>query len=79
MPHETLLISPFQDLQLISWTLIVGLPVLLLLASLTMGWTVLSVTGGYIVFMFVLRMFSTQLISKNLAGVFQDKNKTKNV
>merc|ERR1712062_429432 len=65
-------------IQLISWTLIVGLPLLLLLTTLTRGWDVLTVTGGYVVFMLVLRMFSTHLFSQNLARVFKLRNKNKN-
>jgi len=66
-------------IQIFSWTFVVGLPILLLLTALTMGWNVLTVAGGYAVFMFVLRLFSTQLFSRNLARAFKDKNKNKNV
>ena len=78
---NTLLISPLLSriIQFTSWTLIVGLPILLLLTALTMGWDFLTVTGGYGFFMFVLRLFSTQLFSKNLARLFKNKNKNKNV
>lgn len=62
-------------MQVASWTLIVGLPLLLLLTAIAMGWNLFKVAGAYLAFMLVLRIFSTEIFSKNLAKFFKDKNK----
>ena len=62
-------------MQVISWTLIVLLPLLLLFTAGAMGWNVMEVFAVYFAFMLVLRLFSREIISRILARVFEDKNK----
>ena len=62
-------------MQVTSWTLIVGLPLLLLLAAGAWGWSVFYVSAAYLTFLLVLRIFSTQIFSRSLARVLEDKNK----
>ena len=62
-----------------SWTLIVVLPMMLLLGAIAKGWDVFQVAGAYLAFMLVLRIFSTQIFSKNLARVLARNDKNKEV
>ena len=62
-----------------AWTLIVVLPMMLLLGAIAQGWDVFQVAGAYLAFMIVLRIFSTQIFSKNLARVLASNDKNKEV
>ena len=51
------------------------LPLLLLFTAGAMGLNVMEVFAVYFAFKLVLRLFSREIISRNLARVFEDKNK----